>query len=112
LTRSPAEADLKLAPRIFAVSASVLLVFSVALASLLPPDTTLGQVIQTLDTDFLFRAQTAITRVFGHGFWSWVVAPVLVRPVWLMPASLGIVCVGGTVSALTHVSPRTKQKRS
>jgi hypothetical protein len=112
LTRLPAEADLKLAPRIFAVSAAVLLVFSVALASLLPPETTLGQVIQALNADFLFRGQAAISRVFGHGFWSWVVAPIMVRPVWLMPASLGIVCVGGTVSALTHVSPRTKQKRS
>jgi hypothetical protein len=110
--RPTTDADLKLMPRIFAVGAAVLLVSSVALASLLPPDTTLAQVIHALDADLLFRGQALLTGWFGHGFWTWLVAPVLARPVWLMPASLGIVCVGGTVSALTHVSPHTKQKRS
>jgi hypothetical protein len=112
LTRSPTQTDLKLAPRVFAVCAAVLLVFSVALASLLPADTTLGQAIHALSADLLFRGQGVVGRLLGHGFWSWVVAPLLARPVWLMPASLGIVCVGGAVSALTHVSPHTKQKRS
>ena len=49
---------------------------------------------------------------FGHFIWTAVALPLLNRPVWLIPVSLGLICVGGAVSTITPTAPRTKQRRS
>ncbi len=110
--RPPAGSELALVPRVFAVSAAVLLVGSVALASILPPDMSLRQAIAAMDPGAMTTLQHLVTGVLGHGFWDVLCTPLLVRPVWLVPVCLGVVCVGGALTAMSHAAPRTKQKRS
>jgi hypothetical protein len=111
--RAPsAKPDLPLIPRVFAVLAAVLLVGSVALASLLPADMTLRQAIYALDNDISAGLQRTITASFGRGLWEAIVVPVLERPIWLIPVCLGLICIGGAVTAHTQATPRTKQRRS
>lgn len=99
ITNPSAKPGLPLVPRVFAVAAAVLLVGSVALVALLPPDITLAQALHAISEDMPFRLQSVVVGVLGHGVWSALVAPVLARPVWLMPVCLGIVCVGVAVTA-------------
>ena len=99
-------------PRLFAVVAAVLLVGSIALASLVPADMNLRQAINTLDGMATEHAQHMFVGVFGRGFWEAVLVPLLVRPVWMIPVSLGLICVGAAVTALSQASPRPKQRRS
>ncbi len=110
--RPPAGTELALVPRVFAVAAAVLLVGSVALASILPPDMSLRQAIAAMDAGAVTHLQGLVTGVLGRGFWDLMCTPLLVRPVWLVPVCLGLVCVGGTVTAMSQAAPRTKQKRS
>ena len=99
-------------PRIFAVLAAVLLVGSVALASLLPADISLRQAVHAIDAAWASHAQQAVIGSLGRGFWAAVVLPLLIRPVWMIPVCLGLICVGGAFTALSQGAPRTKQRRS
>ena len=101
-----------LVPRMFAVVAAVLLVGSIALASLLPADMNLRQAINALDGMATERAQHLMVAVLGRGFWEAVLVPLLVRPVWMVPVCLGLICVGGAVTALSQGAQRPKQRRS
>ncbi len=92
--------------------AAVLLVGSVAIASLLPADISLVQALHAMDAGAPERAQRVLTGLFGHGFFQAVAVPVLVRPLWLVPVCLGLICVGGAVTAMSQAPPRTKQRRS
>jgi hypothetical protein len=103
---------LPLVPRVFAVAAAVFLVGSVALASLLPADMRLDQAIQAWHPSALVRLQAATIANFGHGLWSTLFLPFLGRPVWLIPVCLGILCVGGAVSALTRLPAERTRRRS
>ena len=101
-----------LLPRIFAVLAAALLVGSVALASLLPSDISLYGALHRMRPVSPDHLQQLVTSRFGHFMWNVVVLPLLNRPVWLIPASLGLICIGGAVTAITPAAPRTKQRRS
>ena len=94
------------------MAAAVLLVGSVALASIVPPDMSLRQAIAAMDPGAVTHLQALVASVLGRGFWDVMCTPLLVRPVWLVPVCLGLVCVGGTVTAMSQAAPRTKQKRS
>ncbi len=106
------DAALPILPRLFAVLAAVLLVGSVGLAALLPSDITLGQALAAFDETLPDHLQGAVSHALGHGLWEAVVHPLLIRPVWLIPVSLGLICVGGALTSLSHAPPRTKQRRS
>ncbi len=100
-----------LLPRIFAVLAAVLLVGSVALAALLPTDISLYGALHLLHPVSPDRLQHLVLRSFGHFGWNALALPLLNRPVWLVPVSLGLICVGGAMTTLSP-PPRTKQRRS
>ena len=70
------------------------------------------QAINALDGMATEHAQRMFVGVFGRGFWEAVLVPLLVRPVWMIPVSLGLICVGAAVTALSQASPRPKQRRS
>ncbi len=112
LARPPAGSELALVPRIFAVLAAILLVGGVALASLLPPDITLFETIHTLHAVSPEHVQHVVTAAFGHFAWNSVVMPLLGRRVWLIPVSLGLICVGGMVTAMNRTAPRATKRRS
>jgi hypothetical protein len=104
--------DIPLIARVFTVLAAVFLVGAVALATMLPPDMTLHEAIHTIDATRADSFQHALASTFGKTIWAWVIAPLLLRPVWMMPLSLGLICVGGALTASFHAPPRTKHRRS
>lgn len=108
----PTGPGLPILPRVFAVLAAILLVGSVALVALMPADSSLGQALRDLTGTAPDRALGLFSTGLPRTLWEAVIVPVLVRPVWLVPVSLGLICVGGTLTALSHASPRTKQRRS
>jgi hypothetical protein len=87
-----------MARRILAVLAATLLVGTVALATLGPADMPLGQALLALDNRMLTLIQSEVERFFAHWMWNEIVVPVLVRPAWLIPAALGLICVGLSIT--------------
>jgi hypothetical protein len=83
-----------MARRILAVLAAVLLVGAVALATLESSDMPLGQALLAYDHSILTTLQLEVDQFFAHWMWIEVVLPVLIRPAWLIPAALGLICVG------------------
>jgi hypothetical protein len=79
-----------MAARIFAVLAAVFLVAAVGIASLTPLGLTLAQGILMLHSTALewARAHSAVW------LWTWVELPFLLRPLWLLPACLGVIAAG------------------
>jgi hypothetical protein len=98
--------------RIFAVLAATLLVVTFGLIVLTPYDLPLGKGLAGFDPAMVARLHDGIVHVLGRGAWNWVVAPVLDRPVWLMPLSLGMVCVGVATSSNRPPAARRTRRRS
>ena len=84
--------------RILAVIAAFFLVGSVALATLGPPSVPLGQLLLMLDHDLTDALRNGIEQHLASWIWSDVVLPLLVRPAWLVPAALGLICAGAAFS--------------
>ena len=79
-----------MAARIFAVLAALLLVAAVAIGTLTPPGLTLGQRHGDAGSrrpDLATRAQRGVAVEF-------VEVPFMIRPLWLIPACLGLICAG------------------
>ncbi len=95
--------------RAFLVMAACLLVAAFALA-VLPEWGSLREALQAIDADLPVRLQVSVAHVFGQGFWHWAAEPLLVRPSWLVPAALGLICVGGAVTAYNPPGRRTKRR--
>lgn len=94
-----------MAARIFAVLAALFLVTAVALATLTPQGLTLGQGLLMLD-----RGSAAWLRAHSAGWlWDWLELPFLVRPLWLVPAFLGLICVG--LSATLNLGKPSPSRR-
>jgi hypothetical protein len=104
--------DIPLIARIFTVLAAVFLVGAVALATMLSADMTLHEAIHAIDAAGADDLQHTLARIFGKTLWDWVIAPVLLRPVWMVPLSMGLICVGGALTASFHAPPKTRHKRS
>jgi len=80
--------------RILAVVSAVLLVIAFALAVLLPPLTTLGRAISTVNHGWLVSLQETVRNGISEWAWLHLAVPLLVRPAWLVPAGLGMVAGG------------------
>jgi hypothetical protein len=94
-----------IAQRILAVLAAFMLIGAFALATLGPPGVPLGHVLFTLDTPLMDWLQQHIS------VWIWrnLVAPLLLRPAWLLPASVGIVLAGASLTLASR--PETHRSR-
>ena len=104
--------DIPLIARIFTVLAAVFLVGAVALATMLPPEMSLHEAMHALDAIKADDLQHTLANTLGKTIWDWVIAPLLLRPVWMVPLSLGLICVGGALTASFHAPPRTKHRQS
>ncbi len=95
-----------MAARVFAVLAALFLVGAVAIGALTPPGLTLGQGLLMLDheaTNWLRGGSPA-------WLWNWIEVPLMERPLWLIPASLGVICAGMAASLnLGDTSPRRRR---
>ncbi|HET6238787.1 MAG TPA: hypothetical protein VFE41_28090 [Acetobacteraceae bacterium] len=83
-----------IARRILAILAAAFLVGAVAVALLGPPGMPLGQALLAIDHRVLDVLQSAVERAITPWLWSEVILPVLIRPAWLLPAGLGLICAG------------------
>ena len=98
--------------RILAIISAILLVGSAALALLVRPATTLGQSLFLLDRGMLEGMHTWSVLHLGGWMWDQLVLPLLQRPVWLGPASLGLICGGLALSVSSRKSTRRSHGRS
>jgi hypothetical protein len=101
-----------IAQRVLAVIAAVLLVSAVAIGTFGAESISLGQALYLIDHDLLNRLPDWSRHAIGLWFWSMVVQPLLVRPAWLLPASIGIVCVGASMSLSNRKSTHRSHRRS
>lgn len=79
-----------MAARIFAVLAAAFLVVAVGIAALLPPGLTLKHGLLLIDAGIVDWLKL-------HSLewaWTWLMMPFLQRPLWLIPASLGLIAAG------------------
>jgi hypothetical protein len=101
-----------IAQRVLAVVSAILLVVAVAIATFGPESISLGQALYLLDHDVLGKLPDWSTRTLGKWMWISVIQPLLVRPAWLVPASLGIICVGLSVSLSNRKTTHRSHRRS
>ena len=98
--------------RILAIIAATLLVGAVALATLGPPDVPLGQMLLLIDHDLTEALHTGTERYLADWIWADVMTPLLVRPAWLIPAALGLICAGFAMSISSRKPARRPHRRS
>lgn len=94
--------------RVLMVLASAFLVGAVGLAALTPRGITLNQALTLLDPE-------SVTWLRDHALpWIWdgIELPLLVRPVWLLPAALGLVCAGLAASLNFAQASPSRRRRS
>lgn len=101
-----------IAQRILAVLAALLLVGAVALAMLGPPGVPLGQALFMVDHDLMEAVHTFIGTHLATWLWDYLVVPLMLRPAWLIPAALGLVCGGMSLSLSTRKSTHRSHRRS
>ena len=98
--------------RILAVLAAMLLVGAVALAMLGPPAVPLGQLLFMVDHDLMEAVHSFIGMHLAAWLWDYLVVPLMLRPAWLVPAALGLICGGMSLSLSTRKSTHRSHRRS
>jgi hypothetical protein len=98
-----------IAQRILAILSATLLVGAVAVVLLGPPGMPFGQALLTIDHRMLDTIQAALVRVDMSWLWMNVILPILVRPAWLPPVGLGLICAG--LSLTVPVGRRAERSR-
>jgi hypothetical protein len=99
--------------RVLAVLAAAFLVLAFALATLMPPPFTLAEALALIDPKLLYRLHESVIGSWLARAWTLMFMPLLLRPVWLLPASLGLLCMGGALTAGSNKSvPRSHRHRS
>jgi hypothetical protein len=101
-----------IAQRVLAVIAAILLVAAVGIATFGAESISLGQAIYLLDHDVLDKLPLWSSRTLGKWMWVSVIQPLLERPAWLLPASLGLVCVGLSLSLSNRKTTHRSHRRS
>jgi hypothetical protein len=97
--------------RVLAVLAAVFLVGAVAVATLGPPDMPLGMALFMLNHDLLDTVQGGIEAHFDHWLWADIVMPLLTRPAWLLPAAVGLICAGLSLTVANMQRPQRSPRR-
>ncbi len=98
--------------RILAVVAAMLLVGAVALAMLGPPEVPLGQLLFMIDHDLMEGVHGFIGTHLAGWLWDYLVLPLTLRPAWLVPAGLGLICGGMSLSLSTRKTTHRSHRRS
>ena len=101
-----------IAQRVLAVIAAIMLVAAVAIATFGAGSISLGQAIYLLDHDVLDKLPLWSSRTLGRWMWISVIQPLLERPAWLLPASLGLVCTGLSFSLSNRKTTHRSHRRS
>jgi hypothetical protein len=97
--------------RVFAVLAALFLVVAAAIAILAPANLSLGHALFELNRPALNAVQLAIQRSVGTWLWQDAVVPVLVRPAWLVPSCIALICAGLAMTLGTRRSATQSHRR-
>ncbi len=98
--------------RTFAVLAVVLFALAFALALAWTPQTSLADALATVQQGLPATLRDEALRLLPPWVWGRLLLPLLLRPVWLLPAGLGLVAGGAAVTAASHQGPaRSRQHR-
>lgn len=97
--------------KIFAVSAAVLLVCAVAVGTLGPDNMSLGEGIASLDKISLADVERYVRDHFSAWLWDHPVKALLGRPLWLIPASISLICAGAAATAATNRGALNSRRR-
>ena len=98
--------------RTLAIISAVLLVAAVGIATFGPQSVSLGQGLYLIDHEALDTLMAWSNRMLGHWAWASLIEPMLVRPAWLLPASIGIICSGLSMSFVNRKTTHRSQRRS
>jgi hypothetical protein len=98
--------------RIFAVLSAILLVGAFALATLQPPDLTLGQALMMAGDHVLLDLQHFVLTHFSARVWVNIVVPLLLRPAWLPLIGLGLILFGLAATASSRNPSGSRRWRS
>ncbi len=98
--------------RLFSAAAAAFLVATVALATLLPATMSLHEGLHAIDAQAADDLQRGTIALLGQGIWRTLLAPILVRPVWMVPLFLGVLSIGGALTASFQAQPHTKRRQS
>ena len=101
-----------IAQRTLAVLSAILLVGAVALATLGPGTVSLGRALYQVDRTLPETLHGWCDQILGAWPWTNMVMPMLVRPAWLLPACLGLICVGLSLSLSNRKSAHRSHRRS
>jgi hypothetical protein len=102
-----------IAARALAVLAAASFVVAFALATLLPPLTTLAQLVARDDPHVITDLRDFILGHIGAWFWNDIAAALLARPCWMLPVTIGVICAGGATTLASRASvPRSHRRRS
>jgi hypothetical protein len=101
-----------IAQRVLAVIAAILLVAAVGIATFGPQSVSLGQALFLLNHDVLEKLPSWLDRTLGAWAWRSLIQPLLVRPAWLVPAALGLVCIGLSLSLSNRKTTHRSHRRS
>lgn len=101
-----------IAQRILAVLSAILLVASVAIATVGPPGVPLGQMLYLMDHGLMDRLHGFVAGHMTEWVWSELAVPLLLRPAWLVPVSIGLICAGMAVSLSNRKPARHTHHRS
>ncbi|HEY6439666.1 MAG TPA: hypothetical protein VIY55_06565 [Acetobacteraceae bacterium] len=92
--------------------AAMFLVGAVALAMLGPPEVPLGQLLFMIDHDLMNATHNFIGTHIATWLWDYLIVPVMVRPAWLVPAGVGLICGGVSLSLSTRKTTHRSHRRS
>lgn len=101
-----------IAQRALAVLAAALLVAAVGIATFGAESISLGRALYLFDHDILDKLPAWSGRVLGNWVWTAMIQPMLVRPAWLIPASVGIICAGLSLSLSNRKTTHRSHRRS
>ncbi len=98
-------------PRALAVIAAIFLVSGIAIALLFPANVALAQMIYTIDGSALDWVESSLRQAVPGWAWVWVILPLLIRPAWLLPASIGIVAAGLSITFTRRAETGSPRRR-
>lgn len=99
--------------KIFAVLAAVFLVGAVAIATLGSPDLSLGEALTTIDAARLAATERFVRLHLSAWMWDRPVKALFARPVWMVPAALGLIFAGAAFTAANNGNAlKSRHRRS
>ncbi len=100
-----------IAHRVFAVLSAVFLVTAVAIAMLGPRLMSLELLLFQVDRGAVAGLKGWVGRVLGDWAWDHLFVPLLGRPAWLIPASIGLIATGLALSLSYRAHARQSRRR-